>query len=234
MLNNDKPPAVDEVLAEEKLSAFPPQPRTNRIAVLGGTFDPPHTGHIALAKQVLLLDLCDEVMFIPSGNPPHKDARFLSSPEQRMDMLRLAVEGYDSFSVSDIELQRREGKSYIFDTLQVLSKAFPGDELYFLMGMDCLHDLHNWHRATELVQFFNFIIYPRSGLRTPSRAELNPRFGVRASSKLLNSIINIDDLPIWDVSSRDLREAKRKGGDLSSYLNEKVWQYILSEKLYQN
>ncbi len=173
-------------------------------------------------------------MFVPCGNPPHKRCDELTAPEHRQEMLRLAIEANPAFSYSDIELQRDGGKSYTFDTMQMLSKAFPDCNLFFLMGMDCLKDLHQWHRASELVQFFNFIIYPRPGVRPPEKYELVPHFGVFNTEKLKKSVLAGEDLPLWDISSSDLRLACSRGGDLSAWVPPAVWNYICEQHLYQN
>ncbi|MFA6930789.1 MAG: nicotinate-nucleotide adenylyltransferase, partial [Lentisphaeria bacterium] len=234
MLNNDNLLENNAVLPAEKVPEMPPQPRTYRMAILGGTFDPLHRGHTELAERVLQLGLCDEIMFIPSGNPPHKSSGFLTASEHRLAMLRLAVEANPAFSYSDIELQREDRKSYTFDTLQILSKTMPDCQLFFLMGMDCLQQLHTWHRASELVQYFNFIVYPRPGVRTPYYAELVPHFGERGTTKLLNSVLPPEGLPLWDISSSDLRQACSQGGDLSAYVSASVWSYICEHRLYQH
>ncbi len=234
MLDNDNLLENNAVLPEEKVPEMPPQPRTYRIAVLGGTFDPPHRGHIELAERVIQMELCDEVMFIPCGNPPHKNGEVLTASPDRLAMLRLAIGDNPAFSYSDIELQREDKKSYTFDTMQILSKTFPDYQLFFLMGMDCLRDLHKWHRASELVQQFNFIIYPRPGIRAPEKYELLPHFGVLNTEKLKKSIVAGEDLPMWDISSSELRQACRRGGDLSAWVSPPVWNYICEHHLYQN
>lgn len=234
MLNNDNLVENIAVLAEEKVPEMPPQPRPYRMAILGGTFDPPHRGHLELAERVVQMGFCDEVMFVPSGNPPHKRGEELTGPEQRLEMLRLAIEANPAFSYSDIELHREDRKSYTFDTMQILSKTFPDCQLFFLMGMDCLKDLHKWHRASELVQYYNFIIYPRPGIRPPEKYELAAHFGVLNTEKLKKSVLAGEELPLWDISSSDLRQACSRGGDLSAWVSPSVWNYICEHHLYQN
>ncbi len=234
MLNNDNLVEKNAVLPEEKVPEMPPQPRTYRMAILGGTFDPPHRGHLELAERVVQMGLCDEVMFVPCGNPPHKNGEILTSSQDRLEMLRLAIEANPAFSYSDIELQREGRKSYTFDTMQILSKTFPDCQLFFLMGMDCLKDLHQWHRASELAQQFDFIIYPRPGVRPPEKYELVPHFGVLNTEKLKKSVVAGADLPMWDISSSDLRQARSHGGDLGAWVPPEVWAYICGHHLYEN
>lgn len=215
-----------------KVPEMPPLPQAFRLGVLGGTFDPPHLGHSELASEILRLGLCDEIMFIPTGLPPHKNHEYITAAQQRQDMLKLVMQSNPGFSYSDIELSRSDSKSYTFDTMQMLRNIFPDQQLYFIMGMDCLINLHNWHRATELVRLCNFIVYPRPGLRAPFYNELLGRFGDKSSCKLLDSIVEADELPLWDISSSDLRQARRAGGDLGAYLLPEVWNYVQEKRLY--
>lgn len=233
MLDNDNLVEENAVLPEEKVPEMPPQPRTYRMAVLGGTFDPPHRGHLELAERIIQTELCDEVLFVPSGDPPHKSASALTTAKHRLEMLRLAIEPYPTFSYSDIELQREDRKSYTYDTMQIFKKTFPGCQLFFLMGMDCLKDLHTWHRASELVQQTNFIVYPRPGVRQPEKYELVPYFGVINTEKLKKSVLLGEDLPQWDISSSELRQACSRGGDISAWVPPAVWSYICEHHLYK-
>lgn len=207
-----------------------PLAKAPRLAVFGGSFDPVHNGHLALAQAVVAADLADEVLFIPARRPPHKQTRELSSGHHRLEMLRLAIEQSPACSVSDIELERSEGFSFTFDTLSVLRQVFPEHGLYFLLGMDSLRDLHTWHRAGELVQHFDFIVYPRPGIPCPSLAELTDRFGSRAGRKLLAAVKA--DLPQFPFSSTEVRQACAEGIDLSRFCPQPVCRYIQSHGLY--
>ncbi|NMA42109.1 MAG: nicotinate (nicotinamide) nucleotide adenylyltransferase [Oligosphaeraceae bacterium] len=234
MYENDIFPAGPEAELPDqpKVPEMPPLPQAFRLGVLGGTFDPPHLGHSELAAEILRQELCDEIMFIPTGIPPHKDHEALTTAQQRLEMLKLLIQCNPKFSYSNIEMNRSDRESYTFDTMRMLRSIFPDQQLYFIMGMDCLHHLHTWHRATELVQLCDFIVYPRPGMRAPFYNELLGRFGDKASRKLLDSIIEAEDLPLWDISSSDLRKARRAGGDLGNYLLPAVWNYVQEKRLY--
>jgi len=211
-----------------------PRPELPRLIVFGGSFDPIHRGHVELAQQVLKLGYGQEVMFIPALCPPHKMDKQCATPQQRLDMLKLVVEDNQAFSYSDIELQRTDRPSYTYDTLSILTKIMPGTNIVFLMGMDSLCSIHTWYRASELVQHFNFLVYPRPGITPPPYAVLKEHFGTANAQKLLNSIIDSEELTTWDISSSDLRAARRRGGDLTNYLPEKVWAYIQEQGLYND
>ena len=186
---------------KDKLKDEKPLPpsRARKIAVFGGSFDPIHNGHIQIASLILSQNLADEVLFIPALLPPHKDGQTLASPEDRLEMIRLAIQDYidkikkqaekssanitvaqkknPEFSYSDIELQRTGRKSYTIETMEILSKVYSDYDLCFVMGMDSLRILPTWHKATELVTKTDFIIYPRPGVKPLSFLELERVFG---------------------------------------------------------
>lgn len=212
----------------------PPQPRSYRLAVFGGSFDPVHQGHLNLAAQVVSQALADEVMFVPALFPPHKPERLSAAAADRLAMLQLALEGQAPFSCSDIELQRGGTASYTIDTMSVLSKVYPDCELYFLLGMDSLESLHTWHRAGELVQRFNFIVYPRPGVVVPSLRALDEHFGPRSARKLTAAIVTGEDLPLWDISSSQLRQLCAASADTAGLLPDRVREYIDARALYRH
>ncbi len=227
-------PPQENAPVEEAVQELPPRPALPRLIVFGGSFDPIHRGHLELAETVLKLGYGDEVMFIPSRYPPHKTDHELATPAQRWEMLQLVVEGHAGFSCSDIELKREGEMTYTYDTMSILTKVMPDTDLRFLIGMDSLRTLHEWHKATELVIHFNFLIYPRPGYPAPPYAELREYFGGANARKLVDSIIPVDGLPQWDISSSDLRRACRNGGDLQNYLPAAVWKYIQENTLYHD
>jgi nicotinate-nucleotide adenylyltransferase len=208
-----------------------PLSRTPILAIFGGSFDPVHNGHVSLAAQVVEKRHADEILFVPARRPPHKQERELAAPEHRLEMLRLAIEPYPQFSYSDIEIQRTEGYSYTIDTLAVLTRFFPDHKLRFLMGTDSLRDLHLWHRATELVQHFDFLVYPRPGAPTPSFAELSGRFGSRNARKLRAAVM--DDVELRDVSASEIRQRRRADRPIDGLCPDSVAGYIHAHDLYE-
>ncbi len=203
----------------------------SRIAVFGGSFDPVHNGHLFLAGEVLRLEAADEVLFVPARTPPHKQNQPMAAPEHRLAMLEAALESFDSFLLSDIELRRTDVPSYTIDTLETLRAVYPGSVLLFLMGMDSLRELHLWHRATELVNRFGFLIVPRPEFEPPSFAELSGRFGWKNARKLLNSILPARRVPISATEIRSLCGAAKP---LAGLAPESVLRYIRTHDLYSD
>lgn len=213
---------------------MPPLSRSYRLAVFGGSFDPVHAGHLNLAAQVVAQGLADEVMFVPALYPPHKPARLSASAADRLAMLQLALAGQPAFSCSDIELERGGPASYTIDTLSVLSKVYPDRQLFFLLGMDSLENLHTWHRSGELVQRFNFIVYPRPGVTPPSMMALDDHFGQRSAKKLLGAIVTGEDLPVWDISSSQLRQLCAVAAETTGLIPDSVREYCDARDLYRH
>jgi len=206
-----------------------PPARRPRMAVFGGSFDPVHNGHLFLAGQIVRHKLADEVLFVPARQPPHKVGRTLTAAEHRLNMLKVALAPFPEFSVSDLEFERAEVLSYTFDTLEVLNQFFPEHELFFLMGTDCLVDLHQWHRATELVQRCAFLIYPRPGVPVPSYAVLAGYFGGRNARKLLNAIVDLRMVPI---GATEFRADYAAGKSVAGQVPESAMAYIKDHGLY--
>jgi nicotinate-nucleotide adenylyltransferase len=200
--------------------------------VFGGTFDPVHNGHLRLARQMLAKDWTDEVMFVPALRSPLKQNVAVSSALDRLEMLKLAVQGQDGFSYSDIELQRRGAVSFTFDTLNTLSRIYPDYEIGLLIGMDSLRSLNLWHRAQELVQRFQLVVYPRPGVEPPLNVHLSEHFGYRNAKRLATSILPEEDLELYAESGTAIREGVRAGRDMSDAVPPAVWQYIREHKLY--
>ena len=217
------------VSEEESASTGLPLSSRPRLAVFGGSFDPVHNGHLFLAGEVVRAGLVEEVLFVPARRPPHKSTRELAAAAHRSAMLKDALAPFPEFSLSDIELERTEEMSYTFDTLSTLARAFTEHELFFLMGMDSLVDLHTWYKSTELAGTFGFLIYPRPGVQTPAFAVLRDRFGAHNARKLLDSILDAQSIPIV---ATEIRRDCREGVNLAGRIPESVLHYIREHQLY--
>ncbi|MBR6719477.1 MAG: nicotinate-nucleotide adenylyltransferase [Clostridia bacterium] len=182
-----------------------------RIALFGGSFDPIHKGHVEIAKTAISRLSLDEVIFIPSGISPHK-AGLTASNEDRYNMVCLALEGEEKLSVSNFEI-KKETKCYSFETVEEFKKRYPYDELYFIIGDDQYEKFTTWYKWEELLSKCHFVVFTRDG------GEIKPPF------KEIK-------IPPIEISSTEIREKIKNGGDMGSKVNEKVLSYIKEKGLY--
>ena len=200
-----------------------------KIGVYGGTFDPPHLGHMEAARAAIVaLDL-DHLFFIPDYLPPHKELpEEGAGPEDRLAMTALMADGLGPKAQAlDLEL-RREGKSYTVDTLSALRRDYPEDELWLLMGSDMFFTLQNWHAPEE--------IFSLAGVAAFARSQKDKREALDRQALLLESDygarVRILELPqITEISSTQLRDDLSRGRDVE-YLWKPVYGYILRQGLY--
>ena len=195
-----------------------------KTAFFGGTFDPVHAGHLALAREVLNQGRADRILFVPAPSPPHKEVRRISPFEHRLAMVRLALDGTAGFDCSDIE-RHRSGKSYTFDTLGELSAAGIYGDVLLLIGSDSLRQLHLWYRARELVRNYGLIVYPRPD-EPVAESELREHWTARETAVLLKSLMV--SAPEFPVSSTRIREMVKKDGvgSVSAFVPRPVADYI--------
>jgi nicotinate-nucleotide adenylyltransferase len=192
----------------------------SRLGVLGGTFDPPHVGHLILAEQAREQLRLDFVVFIPAGDPWRKAGRDVSPAAHRLEMTRLAVAGNDAFYVDDLEITR-EGPTYTVDTLRLLRERAPGDELFFIVGEDALADLHAWRDPEGIAALATLAVAGRSGIE------------VAAALPFARRVERIA-MPLIDVSSTDVRERASAGRSLRYLVPPAVEAYIKDNRLYRS
>ena len=202
-----------------------------KIGIYGGTFNPPHLGHVAAARAVFELLRLDLLLLVPDGQPPHK-ALPAGSPtaEQRLEMTRLAGEQLglgEKVRVLDLEL-RRPGRSYTAETLEELRRQYPADELWLLMGTDMFLTLHLWHDPAEILRLAGVCAFGRTeqdgqALFAPQRDYLAKTFGARVTTITLPGLV--------EISSTRLRELLA-AGEGREYLLPSVYGYILMHRLY--
>jgi nicotinate-nucleotide adenylyltransferase len=195
-----------------------------RIGILGGTFDPPHNGHLAIARAATSGLELEEVMFMPAARNPLKTGRKPASARDRLEMVKLLIAKEPSMSVSDIDITRG-GRSYAVDTLEELQVARPA-EYWFLMGADALHDLPAWKQPEKLIKMCRIGAVVRDSFDVKT---ITGRWPVEYQAA-------VDPIPMEkvDISSTDLRERSAKGRLTSLFLPEAVRQYIEQHKLYRN
>ena len=199
-----------------------------RYGILGGTFNPIHKGHVHLAEEALKKASLDKVFFVPTGVPYLKKQNKVLDSSHRLKMVELAIEGNPNFEASDIEI-KREGDTYTFETLQEFNKLYPEDEFFFIMGADCLFTIENWYKPEIIFELSTLIAVGRDDLDNEDvkvkSDDLRKRFGAK--------IITID-FEMVNVSSTMIREALTKGSTKPDFLDEKVFEYIKDNHLYES
>lgn len=197
------------------------------IAVLGGTFDPIHNGHLAVASVVKERLSPVEVVFMPAGQPYLKDGRDISSAASRLEMVRLAIKGNASYKLSTAETDR-SGPTYTVDTIRELkAQVSAQDELYFILGWDKLEELPRWHKPAELISLCRLVAVPRIGFPVPDLSALD---------KLLPGLsrrVILLDKPEVDITSSVVRERVSLGLPISHLVPAAVEVYIKEKGLYK-
>jgi nicotinate-nucleotide adenylyltransferase len=196
-----------------------------RLGVLGGTFDPVHAGHLVLAEQAREQLRLERVLWVPAGDPWRKAGETVSAAEHRVAMVRLAIGGNETFEVSTAELDR-PGPTYTVDTLHQLHGEYAAEELYFLLGLDALHDLPNWHQPAELLRLALLGVAQRGdGHPYPEELErLLPGLGER---------VRWVEMPRLDISGTELRRRASQGHTLRYLVPAAVEAYIQEHNLYR-
>jgi nicotinate-nucleotide adenylyltransferase len=198
----------------------------SRIGILGGTFDPPHIGHLWLASLAAEeLDL-ERVVFMPAGRPPHTRSQRVSAATDRLLMTRLAISGDDRFDLSALEMERT-GPSFTVDTIEELQRMHgPATRLFLVMAADSLAQIDTWREPDRLLSMVEWAVGPRPGSRL-DRAVIEQRFGAAASR------IHLLDGPALDVSSSELRRRVATGRTISYLVPRSVEQHIHDRELYR-
>jgi nicotinate-nucleotide adenylyltransferase len=217
---------------------------TQRLGILGGTFNPVHNGHLAAAEEVRDRMKLEKVIFIPSFLPPHKNEEDMPSALQRQEMIRLAIKGNIHFTVSDIEI-RRGGRSYTIDTVEALRQTHIGADLYFITGLDSFLEIGTWKEWERLLTLCTFVVLSREGhrFRDISKLEflnapendlsaLDGREKEQTMIRTGNMRIHLERIPFYDISSTDIRTRVRGGRSIKYHLPEAVEHYIIENKLY--
>jgi nicotinate-nucleotide adenylyltransferase len=211
-----------------------------KLGIFGGTFNPIHFGHLRAAEEVRYLIDLDKVIFMPSGNPPLKSSELVQAPH-RYAMTRLATQSNVNFLVSDIEM-RQEVKSYTVATVETLSRTYPEDKLFFIMGLDAFLDLPNWREPERLITSIDFIIVTRPGFElkeltaSPYVEDEIIKFDAGVTSLRLRGgrKVCVAAVSVFDVSSTTIRSLAMTGKSIKYLLPEAVEHYIYSHRLYSD
>ena len=190
-----------------------------RICLFGGTFDPPHIGHLLVAQTVCEAEYFDKILFIPAFQPPHK--RDITPVDERISMLELAVEGNPNFEISDVELKRK-GISYTIDTVKAIKTemSLKKNEIFYLMGSDSLLEFKHWKEPEEILNECQVIIAIRPGFR-PSDIP----------SWILQRI-QFANIPRFEISSTNIRHRWVENKTIRYMVTLPVWEYIEKNNLY--
>ena len=197
-----------------------------RVGLFGGSFNPIHKGHIALAETMMKQLSLDRVILIPSGESPYKSSEEYASAKERLQMCRLAVDNDPRFEVSSFETDRK-GKSYSIYTAEHFTKKYPDDEFYWLVGSDMLLCFDKWYRYKDILKLVNLAAVTRTG------CDKIPLMHTADTLRKYGNIIVVHHQPLV-ISSTEIRKMIKKDEDLSCYLNEKVVQYIKMNFLYSS
>jgi nicotinate-nucleotide adenylyltransferase len=211
--------------------------------LFGGTFDPIHCGHLRCSQEILEIFKLDRILLIPASRQPLKEDRDVTPFFHREQMVRLAIEGNDSFSLSDIENQRA-GKSYSIETVDhFLSAGSKNPELYFICGQDAFQEIQMWKDWRRLLTLCNYVVMTRPGYEIKGLTDILPsdfsaRFqydgtvdGFKGPG---SSFIYFRKLTFLDIASTDIRNRVKRGDSIRYLVPDTVREYILKNSLYKN
>ena len=203
-----------------------------KIAILGGTFDPIHNGHLAAAHSVAATFQVDEVHFVPAFSPPHKQVQGVTSPFHRFAMVALATGSIDRFRPSAIEVDALE-KRFTVQTLEAMKREYPGAQLLFIIGTDMYLEFETWKDFRRIFELAHLAIVNRPGF--PFREDLALFQIVKEEQTVsLPAKPGVFYLPFVEqpISSTEIRDYRRRGAQVSQWLPPMVWNYIEKNKLY--
>ncbi len=200
-----------------------------RLAIMGGTFDPIHMGHLRMTHAVQQQLEFDRIVFLPSYIPPHKKTRSdFASWEDRLAMVQLAIRDYDAFVVSSLEYERG-GLSYTYDTVISLQELWPDAEIYLIIGEDSLTQLYTWHRAEDLLRLAHFVVAERPGYEGEAGvARLAGAYGAWVETKIIHAKV-----PETAISSTEIRKRLREGKPIRGMVPRSVEEYLYRHGLYR-
>ncbi len=196
-----------------------------RVGVLGGTFNPPHIGHLICAQEACVQLALEQVMFIPARIPPHKPVEEEPGPEYRLELCSAAVAGDTRFAVSDLEL-KRDGPSYTVDTLMELHSIAPDNDLFLIVGGDIAAGLADWHQPERVLSLATLAVAKRRG---------TPREAIDSTLARLpgGERTQFFRMPSIGVSSTLVRERVNAGLPIRYLVPEAVENYIAEKELYR-
>jgi nicotinate-nucleotide adenylyltransferase len=199
-----------------------------RLGIMGGTFDPIHYGHLVAAETARDELGLDNVLFIPTGIPPHKINRQVTDANLRFAMVEMSIRNNKYFKVSRVEIER-EGPTYTIDTLRILHALFPEQELYFITGTDALRELLTWREPEEIIKLARIIGASRPGYESHDILK-----SIYHKYPFTMDKISQLEIPALAISSTDIRSRVHKKRSIRYLLPDEVRLFIKENKLYQN
>ncbi|MHC4240642.1 MAG: nicotinate (nicotinamide) nucleotide adenylyltransferase [Planctomycetota bacterium] len=204
--------------------------KKRKIVLFGGTFDPIHLGHTAVAAAAMEHIRGDEVVFIPAKCSPLKQTLPEAGDDDRLSMIALAIEGNSKFELSDYEL-KKAGPSYTLETVSRFKAEYGADaSIYWLIGADTVDDLPHWYRVVDLIDECNVAAMFRAGCEPPDFAKFEPVWGPERVARLRHNVI---PTPLIDISSTEIRKRLAGGHDVADMLHPAVADYIQQRGLYR-
>lgn len=195
-----------------------------KVGIMGGTFDPIHTGHLIAAESARDAAGLDEIWFIPTHIPPHKGEHgILANPQQRLEMVTRVVEKCPYFKAVDIEIARG-GISYTIDTAMTLVEQYEGVEFYYIIGADMIQYLPKWHRFEELLSAISFIGLERAGFHIEWDT-----LPAQVCDK-----VRMVPMPAVDISSTDIRNRRKNGKSIRYLVPDEALSYMEEQELYES
>ena len=204
--------------------------KERKIALFGGTFDPVHLGHTAVVAAAVKHIGADRAIFIPAKYSPIKERNPIASDGERLEMVKLAIEGFPKFDVSDYEL-KKEGPSYTIETVKYFQDQYGRNALiYWLMGTDVIEELTYWYKVNELIDLCHLSVMYRAGFPAPDFSRFSGILGQQRVEKLQGNVV---PTPLVAISSTEIRKRIEAGEDISSMVSLTVLIYIRSHNLYR-
>ena len=196
-----------------------------RIGIFGGTFDPPHFGHLILAAEAVDQAKLDRLLWVLTPDPPHKKGKSISPADIRIDMVEVMARQSVHFELSHVDLDR-ESPQYAIDTVKLLHKEYPGSDFYYLMGGDSLRDLYSWHQPDEFVDSVNgIIVYDRQGTLSEMDTILTRFPGLTNKLQILKA-------PLIEISGLDIRQRVKEHRVYWHFMPIEIARIIRDRKLY--
>jgi nicotinate-nucleotide adenylyltransferase len=195
--------------------------KTKNTGIFGGTFNPPHIGHLDIAKEARARLNLEKVFFVPAFLPPHKDPKAILDVKHRAAMVKLLIQGDNGLVFSDYELSRKT-VSYSIDTIRYFETEFPESKFFFIIGSDAFYYIDTWKESGEVLRLIDFIVYERKGF--PKEKVIKKLHPLANMSWIENRYIN--------MSSSDIRVKIRDGVNCVEEVGDRVNKYILENRLY--